>query len=81
MPVRLVPTISDGRVDHAGVAVVLDDRAVLDVGAESQVNRLGVGREAIGRDLDDRLVAVGLEGVCIAGVAASGTPAGRQRPS
>ena len=33
-------------VDHRGVAVLLDDRAELDVGAESQVNRFGIGREA-----------------------------------
>ena len=53
-------------VDHRGVAVLLDDRAVLGVGAESQVNRLGVGGKAIGRDLDDRSVAARLVGVRIA---------------
>ena len=47
-----------GRVDHVGVAVFFDDRAVLHVGAEGQVNRFRVGRKAIGRDLaDDRILA------------------------
>ena len=49
-----------------GVAVILDDLAVLGIGAESQVNGLGVGREAVCADLGDMDEAAGLVGVRIA---------------
>ena len=60
VPVALRADHFARRVDHLRVAVFLDDRAELHVGAERQVNRFGVGREAVGRDLRDRLVAAGL---------------------
>jgi hypothetical protein len=36
-----------GRVDHRGVAAILDDRPELGIGAERQVHRFRIGREAV----------------------------------
>ena len=50
MPLRSVPTISGGRSDRAGdvmVAIVLDDLAVLGVGAKSKVYCLWIARKAV----------------------------------